>query len=166
MSRLTEFEQFYNEHYAAIFYYALRLVEDQEACRDIVSDAMEQTWGKINDIDPERLKNFVYTLIHRKCVDHMRRQIAASRYVDFCLQLYDKEVVDNEWQEHEQLIETVMRLKNELSPRTRYVLEQCYFHHKRYSEVAEEMGISVNGVKKHIVTALKRLREEMAEQRH
>ena len=162
MSKQSDFERFYREHYDALFYYALCLVEDEEACRDIVGDALEQTWSKIEAIDAGRLKNYVYTLIHHKCVDHVRRQMAANRYVTFYLQLYGRQMEDDEWEEHERLITTVMGLLDRLSDRTRHVLQQCFFHRKRYAEVAEELGISVSGVKKHIVTALKVLRTEMA----
>ena len=49
-----------------------------------------------------------------------------------------------------------------LAPRTRLVLQECYIHKKKYKEVAAEMEISVNAVKKHIVKALKTIREEIA----
>lgn len=162
MSKTSDFERFYRDHNTALFYYALRLVEDEEACRDIVADALEQTWSKMDAIPPERLKNYVYTLVHHKCVDHVRHKMAANRYVTFYLQLYGMQMEDDEWKEHEQLISTAMGLLDKLSDRTRHVLQQCFFHHKRYAEVAEELGISVSGVKKHIVTALKTLRAEMA----
>lgn len=162
MSKEQDFERFYREHYDALFYYALRLVDEGEACRDIVSEALEQIWTKIDVIDPEKMKNFAYSTVHHICVDHVRHQMAASRYVAFYLQLYSRQVNDDEWEEHERLINTVVGLMDKLSPRTRYVLEQCYFHRKRYAEVASEMGITISGVKKHIVTALKTLRAEMA----
>ena len=162
MSKQSDFERFYREHHTALFYYALRLVEDAEACHDIVGDALEQAWSKIDTIDHASLKNYVYTLVHHKCVDHLRHQMAANRYVAFYLQLYGMQMEDNEWEEHEQLIDTVTALLDKLSDRTRYVLQQCFFHRKRYADVAQEMGISVSGVKKHIVTALKILRAEMA----
>ena len=162
MKKHQDFERFYREHYNALFYYALHIVDDAEACRDIVSEAMTQTLSNYDDIEPLRLKNYVYTLVHHKCVDYVRHQIAAARYVAFFLQLYRKQVEEEEWEEHELLINTLMETIRLLPPRTRHVLEQCYFMHKQYDTVALEMGISVSGVKKHIVTALKILRRELA----
>ena len=137
------------------------MVEDAEACHDIVSEAIAQTLSRIEAIEPEKLKNYVYTLIHHKCVDHMRHKMAANRYVTFYLELYGMQMQEDEWEEHEHLINKVMGLLDKLSDRTRLVLELCFFHRKRYAEVAEELGISVSGVKKHIVTALKTLRAEL-----
>lgn len=47
---------------------------------------------------------------------------------------------------------------NSLPPLTRRIIEECYFHKKKYKEVAEEMDISPDTVKKHISKALKLLR--------
>lgn len=41
------------------------------------------------------------------------------------------------------------------------VLRLCYYEHKTYREVAEQLGISPDTVKKHISKALRTLREAM-----
>ena len=46
-----------------------------------------------------------------------------------------------------------------LPPKTRHVLEECYFNNKKYKEVADSLEVSTNAVKKHIVKALGLLRE-------
>ena len=45
---------------------------------------------------------------------------------------------------------------------TRHILEECYLHEKKYKEVAAELNISISAVRKHIVKALKAIREEFA----
>jgi DNA-directed RNA polymerase specialized sigma subunit len=52
-------------------------------------------------------------------------------------------------------IQTVIR-KDLESP----LIKECYYENKKYQEVAENFGISISGVKKHIMKALKMLREE------
>lgn len=42
---------------------------------------------------------------------------------------------------------------------TRHVLEECYLNHKKYREVADEMNVCQETVKRHIIKALKLLRE-------
>ena len=51
---------------------------------------------------------------------------------------------------------------NTLPPKTKKVLEECYFNQKKYSEVAQMLNISTNTVKKHIMKALSSLREELS----
>lgn len=42
---------------------------------------------------------------------------------------------------------------------TRHVLEECYLNHKKYREVADDMNVCQETVKRHIIKALKLLRE-------
>jgi RNA polymerase sigma-70 factor (ECF subfamily) len=49
-----------------------------------------------------------------------------------------------------------------LTPQTQLILQECYVNRKKYKEVAEELEISTNTVKKHIVKALKTIREGIA----
>ena len=48
----------------------------------------------------------------------------------------------------------------ELTDPTKTILKECYYENKKYQEVADEFGISTNGVKKHIMKALRLIREE------
>lgn len=59
-------------------------------------------------------------------------------------------------------LQDIMKVIDTLKPKTRLVLQECYINHKTYKDVAEELEISTSGVKKHIVAALKTIREEMA----
>ena len=55
---------------------------------------------------------------------------------------------------------SIMEAVNLLTPRTQQVLKACYVERKKYKEVAEELNISKSAVKKHIMNALKTLREK------
>ena len=64
-----------------------------------------------------------------------------------------------DWEDRERTLEKIESVCKELPDKTRYILSQCYFHHKTYKEVASELQITPDAVKKHIVKALKILRE-------
>ena len=64
-----------------------------------------------------------------------------------------------DWEDKERTLEKIESVCKELPDKTRYILSQCYFHHKTYKEVASELQITPDAVKKHIVKALKILRE-------
>ena len=55
----------------------------------------------------------------------------------------------------------VYKILDKLPPLTRQVLEGCFLEKKKYKEVAEEKSISTSTVKKHIIKALKVLRDGM-----
>ena len=63
-----------------------------------------------------------------------------------------------------EFVERVRRMERcleRMTDPTRSIVKQCYYDGKKYREVAEERGITPDGVKKHIVKALRMLREEL-----
>ena len=69
----------------------------------------------------------------------------------------DADIAPDEMEERVQHIEKFIE---QLTDPTKTILKECYFDNKKYQEVAEEFGISINGIKKHIMKALRLLREE------
>ena len=51
----------------------------------------------------------------------------------------------------QQLVNEVME---ELPSTTRTIIERCFMDNRHYAEVAEELGISLSSVKKHVAKAL------------
>ena len=62
--------------------------------------------------------------------------------------------------EENEKIERIYKVLDNLTPQTRHIMEECYFNRKKYAEVAEMLNISPSAVKKHVMKALRLLREE------
>ena len=62
--------------------------------------------------------------------------------------------------EENEKIERIYKVLDSLTPQTRHIMEECYFNRKKYAEVAEMLNISPSAVKKHVMKALRLLREE------
>ena len=56
-------------------------------------------------------------------------------------------------------MKTAMKVVDTLKEPTRTIFIRCYIDGKMYREVAEEMGVSVSMIKKHISKALRMLDE-------
>jgi RNA polymerase sigma factor, sigma-70 family len=162
LERDTEFELFFKQNYSRFYYFAFQMIGDKEVCRDIVSDGFEQTWPIFEQSKKINWTSYMYALIRNKCVDYLRREMVKTKYADFYMAMYDEADEGDGYEEMEEQITQMYKMISEFSPKTRLVLEECYFHRKKYSEVAEELGISVSAVRKHIVNALKEFRKEIA----
>jgi RNA polymerase sigma-70 factor (ECF subfamily) len=161
VSKDSDFEKFYQQHYGSLFYFALQIVKDEEMCRDIVSSALAKTWERFDEYQLNKLKNYTYTIVHGKCVDYVRREQSKIRYAEFYRRMFDEHESGYSYEETDRQINQIYEMMDQLSDKTRYILEQCYFHNRRYKEVAEELGVSVNTIKKHIMTALKAFRRAL-----
>lgn len=158
-SKTDRFEQLYKENYARLYYYAFRFVTDEEACKDIVNDVFEKAWQHFEDLKPETAAAYLYAQTRNRCIDYLRHRQVEEQYADF-YRIVTEEDADIAPDEMEERVQHIEKFIEQLTDPTKTILKECYFDNKKYQEVAEEFGISINGIKKHIMKALRLLREE------
>ncbi len=153
----ANFEQLFKNYYSPLYYYALHLISDTEICKDLVSDTFRYVWEHIGDIRMDTARVYMYTHLHRLCIDYLRHQNMKVEKEEVYISML-KEWNVNDWMESELRIKNIMRLIEEMPPLTRTVMQQCYVHKKKYAEVAALTGLSESGVRKHIMKGLDILR--------
>lgn len=157
----ASFEQLFRNNYGKAYYLALRILHDDEASKDVVADAFELVWRRLQDSDVDKLSSYLLTAVKNVCLDYIRKQNIRSRYVQASVQAVGKQSFNPEEVDlHEEKIQTIMRSLDELTPRTQQIVTMCYVQRKKYREVAEELGISESAVKKHIMQALSYMRQK------
>lgn len=164
MEDKADFDILFRMYYAPLCSFAHTLVYDWEMSRDIVSDAFEYVWRNFERVDKSTVKSYLYLYVKNRAIDFLRHKDIRDNYAELFLKLepaYDK-ITFNEMDERMQLIHAAIET---LSPSTRFILEQCYLYEKKYKEVAEELGISTSAVQKHIVKALKQIRERIVKEK-
>lgn len=159
MNDKREFDQIFRLYYEQLYYYAQQFVADGEECHDLVSTAYEDVWRNFASIDVKTVKQYLYADVRNKCIDYVRRKKYHVNYVDY-VSAMSHEHAESGWQlEHEEQEQMAARILNQLKSPTREILIACYVDEKKYSQVAQEMGISISTVKKHMVRALKFIRD-------
>lgn len=152
------FEIFFRENYARFYYYALRFIPEEEACKDLVSDTFSFMWERIENMQMDTALTYMYTHLQRLCIDYLRKQERTENNK----QSYLSEVRNwngAEEREKEERIKTIMRLIEQMPPQTRSIMEQYYLEKKTYREVALLTGLTESGVRKHIMKGLNTIRE-------
>lgn len=149
------FEQLYKANYARLYHYAFQFISDAETCKDIVNDVFEKTWNLYESLQQETITAYLYANVRNKCIDHLRHSLVKEQYADF-YKAVTQEEADNDFKR----IARIEKVIEELTDPTKTILKECYYENKKYQEVADEFGISTNGVKKHIMKALRLIREE------
>ena len=156
---MVAFEQFYKESYMAFYYLAFNILEDEELSKDVVSDCFEYVWHNHKQESVRNWESYMYSSVRNRCIDYLRKQEVKKKYADFYARMFAEDW--EEYREEEDDVEQVYRIMDKMPPLTRQVLEECFLKKKKYKEVAEEKAISTSTVKKHIIKALKLLRDGM-----
>ena len=152
-----EFEKLFCENYSRLYYFAFDFVEDIETSKDIVSEVFASIWKEKGRMDKDKILGYLYVSVRNQCFNHLKKQKNKERLFDYGLS-QNVEDDDEEWRTTEERIDRMTEVMNNMPPRTKFILKECYFHNKKYREVAEILGITTDGVKKHIVKAFALLR--------
>ncbi|MCR5132256.1 MAG: sigma-70 family RNA polymerase sigma factor [Prevotella sp.] len=152
-----EFEELFRKNYTRYYYFAYDFLEQEEESRDVVAEAFMSVWKNHANVERDKLQSYLFTSIRNKCITQLGKHKRVCRLSDEMIHALAAET-ETEWLEREERISKIEQELDNLSDRTRYVLEQCYYQHRSYRDVATELGITTDGVKKHITTALKQLR--------
>lgn len=152
------FDQTFRSEYPRLLHFALSILGDAEEARDVVSEVFATLWKSLlTHEQPQNVVAFLFTCTRNRCIDQLRFLNKTNAFTAEYLTMYSELYTDYEAEaEKDRLVEQML---NTLTSPTREILEACYLHRKKYAEVADEMGISPNTVKKHISKALRILRE-------
>ncbi len=160
-----DFEKLFREHYSQCYFLAFRMVGDEEVSRDIVSESFAALWNRRNEVEQAKLLGYLLVSVRNRAVNWLRQRNRMETVGTGVLERISDDG-EAQWLLREQRIAAVEEVIGQLPERTRHVLEQCYYFHRTYAEVADELGISVSGVKKHIIKALATLRQHFNTDKH
>ena len=153
-----QFEIVFRQQYSSLYNVALRYLQDGELAKDMVSEAFMAAWCRRDDIDGTKLENYLRACVRNKCLSQLGKPQPSTTAIDKQLVALMADDNDSEWLLREQRLTAMEKAVSNLSPRSRHVLERCYYQHQTYRQVADELGITTDGVKKHITKSMAVLR--------
>ena len=137
----------------------MKYVEREEAAQDIVQDVFVKVWEtreKLRGV--ENLSTYLYQMVRFKCFNHLRaekiRHDATRSFTE------EMDVVEMNEYIKEETFRIVMSIVEELPPGSRNVFSRVI---QGYSakEIAEELGITIETVKKQKQNARRVLKERL-----
>ena len=153
------FRELFLTMYPKLIRYAITLMGDADEAKDIVSEVFGKAWENFTSLDDEACA-WLYTTTRNGCLNRLKHKQVEQNHIEAII-LATQADVDNGYWEHERLLQKAEAIARSLPEPTCTILRLCYWKKKTYREVAEQLGISPDTVKKHISKALQMLREEM-----
>ena len=160
-------EHIYKLYYPKMFSFAKNYVLANEDAENIVQDVFVVLWEKKDEIELSvSLTTYLFTLVKNRCLNFLRHQLIEEEYNTYLkeelnFKLYSLESLDYSYQSEKELQEIIQRALDTLPERCREIFIKSRIEGLKYKEISEELGISVNTVENQMVTALKKLREEL-----
>lgn len=153
----NEFEDLFKKNYERLYYHAYDIIHDEDAAKDVVSDVFINVWQRRDTIEQITVLPYLYASVRNRCLDHLKR---SKRHVPLLDEvLHEMEAfTEQDWEEHEARIALLRQELARQPERVRRVLHLRFQEQKSNQEVAEIVGISVDGVKKVIQRSFAQMR--------
>ncbi len=159
MHKSETFDRAFRTYYEPLYRFCELYVSDEADCHDIVMAVFEDVWRKHATLRPDTLQAYLYTSVRNRAIDHLRRDEQMRHYAEYARAVSEVYVSEDHLADLDRAERIAAEALKRIGPPTSEVLRACYIDGKKYSEVAEEMNMSVANVKRHMVKALKMLRE-------
>ena len=153
------FQILFINYYSVLVSFAMKYLESQDVAEDIVQDVFVKIWErreKLGEID--NLSAYLYQMVRFKSFNYLRaekiRQDATKSFAEELDEIEMNEYIKNE------TFRIVMQTLEDLPPGSRNVFSRAI---QGYSakEIADELGIAVETVKKQKQVARRILKEKL-----
>ncbi len=154
---VLDYEKLFKRYYEQLYYHAHAIVHDDDIAKDTVSEVFINVWRLRDTIDSSTVLSYLYSSVRNRCLNQLK---LCNRHVPLVEEALAEMENYNEtdWHEYEARI---AHLRAELArqpERVRRVLYLRFYELKSNQEVADMLGITVDGVKKIIQRAFAQMR--------
>jgi len=160
---ITAFEMLFRTYYQPLCNYAYSFLQDREDAEEIVQSTFLLVWEKRETLAIRTsVKPYLYAMVRNACLNVIKHEKIRQKYAGEEVALADRShdsvtntVVSNE------LEYKIKEAMEELPEQCRMVFKLSRFEELKYSEIAEQLNISVKTVENHMGKALKIMREQL-----
>ena len=154
------FRMFFDEYYSSMCLYANSILHDLELSQDIVSDCFIRIWERRGTIEVESsLKYYLLLSVRNAIYNYLRSPESRKTDINSIISILENTPVEEYNLEKEDTILHVYELIEQLPLQRKKILELAVFSGKKYNEIADLLGISVNTVKTQMARAYRFLRD-------
>lgn len=157
------FKNFFEHHYEPLVLYVDGYLFDRDSSQDIVQDIFIYIWEHADTMNIKTsLKGYLYTMARNRCLNYLKSIKITDNLelLDFNLNLITQHVFDSTSEEDKTIVyHQVLKIVDKLPDRMQQIVKLKFLHDYKYSEIASELGISINTVKTQLQRAKLRITE-------
>lgn len=160
---ITAFEMIFRTYYQPLCSYAYTFLQDKEEAEEIVQSTFMSVWEKHNTISIRTsVKSYLYAMVRNACLNVIKHEKIKQKHAveEIALSPHSHDSVSSTVASLE--LETkIQEAMEKLPEQCRLVFKLSRFEELKYSEIAEQLNISVKTVENHMGKALKIMREQL-----
>lgn len=158
----TALQKLYDQYAQMVYQFAFQILKDEDHATEILQDTFLQLWQSRATLDHHsNIKTFIYVICRNKCFNRLKEIKRHLRLFEPLSphSLYEDFIHDDPLSETEvnEILEVIIC---KLPPRQQQIFRLSRFEGLSHNEIAQQLAISSNTVKNHLVAALKFVKSE------
>ncbi|RQO74472.1 RNA polymerase sigma-70 factor [Pedobacter sp. KBW06] len=150
----------FDAYYDRLVYFCFKITDNKEQAKDITQDAFLKYWQLSDEVanNETAIKNFLYSTVHNAALNAVRHDKVVNTYAQ---KQCGNEPTDGDIMEgmiNAEVFAEIHLAIDSLPEQYRKISIMGYFEGKKNQEIADELGMSINTVKKQKQKALELLR--------
>jgi RNA polymerase sigma-70 factor, ECF subfamily len=153
----------FNKYYNILFGYCVKFVKDKEEAKEIVNDAFLKLWEHRKNIkeDVDTLKPYLFQIVHNLSINFLQKNSNKNRALFDNFDLYGIEIAYfHNPMEDKELSDFLNAAICKLPSQRRKVFMLSRFNELTYSQIANQLGISLKTVENQISRSLAFIKSE------
>jgi len=153
------YEAFFKKYYQDLYLWSNSIVKNADAAEDIVQDFFIDFWEKKRFKSvTSNLQSYIYRSVRNSSLNYIKREQKLIHDIEHLEEKESAPKANSTTIENSQQIYSAI---NELPEKCREVFMLCCVSGYTYNEAAEELNVTINTVRTHMVRAFKFLREKL-----
>ncbi len=160
---VTTFEMLFRTYYQPLCNYAYSFLRDKEGAEEVVQTTFLLVWEKREAVEIHTSpRSYLYAMVRNACLNVLKHEKIKQRHAveEMALAERSSESVSQVLAGNE-LERRISEAVEQLPEQCRMVFKLSRFEELKYSEIAEQLNISVKTVESHMGKALKIMREKL-----
>ena len=156
------FEKLFRKYYEQLCSYATAVLNDSVQAEDVVQDVFIYFWEHRDMLDVKNsLRAYLYTSVRHQALKVLQKRVLEQKH-NPQLTEYVEYLLSTEYTvEEEKAIRQIKEVMQSLPEQCLKVFLMSSLEEKKYTEIADELGISINTVKTHITKAYRIIRQQI-----
>jgi RNA polymerase sigma-70 factor (ECF subfamily) len=149
----------FGKYKGLIYHFVMKYVNSPLLAEDLTQEVFIKIWeNRTNLLAVTSFKSYLFTVAKNHTLNSMKAAFRSEAALGLVVNSFiaarnstEDELI------HQEYLAFLRRILESLPPRTREIFYMCREQEKTYDEVAQELGISRNAVKNHMVASMKAL---------
>ena len=160
---ITAFEMLFRTYYQPLCNYAYTFVQDRDEAEEIVQSTFLNVWEKRDNLSIHTgVKPYLYAMVRNASLNVLKHEKIKQQHVTMEMAVAERSVESVTRAVMASELETkIYKAMDKLPEQCRLVFKLSRFEELKYSEIAEQLNISIKTVENQMGKALKIMRDQL-----